>query len=936
MRKTYKCSLLALSVLASFTSCSESESLQQANLSDDKITFQPSLDNSWKPLSPSSSSRAAKDAANEEGPIVVPTSYGKPLYLHSLEQDGIYIWSKDGKRITRSGALLADGEQERAMQTRGAKKDNINDYGSFGVTAIYKEGNTNVSLFQKDGNPEIAVATPSNNFWVIQDSRWPNTGEVSFHAFAPYNANVNSPLEYTQDIANGKTQITYTASNTDVASQPDLIVATNKGSKSKKALGLNFYHALTAVTFAVDKTVAEVLGKGKQLMKVELRGIRNKGICNLSLSGTANVPSAQWSLENDRVTYSFDFTDQNIILGQQDYALTLGDKTLMMIPQRLDNAAEVCFTVKDDVETKEYTMSLSGNTWVAGTSVIYKLSSHQINTLGNGVINYDNSWNRFDKWAYIVDNGGYYTNYPKSTFQKYDEVGLYIVNKSNELVAENIHLIRSDVEWRRSENTEKFPFSPDNCRYFFYYPYKKDKQKVNVNAETAEEFFKDKIDNLDITVDQSNWSKSEMADLQVGKLEILPTGYSNVTMKHQVGLVVLHMPSSQFGTMRFRNDSWKYYYGENRARPKAIDDYDIIGGVGGNANAHYYPSRNFEGNKAYVNTRVDYASYMGWYRCAFIVPFGHTVKFKAYDQPEDYRSSNYWGYLQDISATPTRDNPIVKKDIECDVPCEKIVREYNYKGSVETFTASADETYTLKCWGAQGSNFDNGKVSFEGGKGGYATGEYKMNKGTNIYICVGGYGNGYNNRIPGFGNPGPAGGGATSITTTNKGELSNFNLFRDDVLLVAGGGGAQDAGESSPRPKAGAGGGFNGGGGSGSGCHGGGASQHATGSNGYRNTSYMPHDHKAGFGYGGVVSTNEDGWEDYGAQGGGGYFGGGGTQKAGPAGGGSGYFKSDALTNAETIAGSLYFPGEFGSTENGHSGHGLVQIAFPMPKMYKP
>ncbi|RHC72300.1 hypothetical protein DW830_14465 [Prevotella sp. AM34-19LB] len=72
-----------------------------------------------------------------------------------------------------------------------------------------------------------------------------------------------------------------------------------------------------------------------------------------------------------------------------------------------------------------------------------------------------------------------------------------------------------------------------------------------------------------------------------------------------------------------------------------------------------------------------------------------------------------------------------------------------------------------------------------------------MNKGTNIYICVGGHGNGYNNRIPGIGNPGPAGGGATSITTTNKGELSNFNGFRSEVLLVAGGGGAQDAGEGT-------------------------------------------------------------------------------------------------------------------------------------------
>ncbi|RHC72301.1 hypothetical protein DW830_14470 [Prevotella sp. AM34-19LB] len=98
----------------------------------------------------------------------------------------------------------------------------------------------------------------------------------------------------------------------------------------------------------------------------------------------------------------------------------------------------------------------------------------------------------------------------------------------------------------------------------------------------------------------------------------------------------------------------------------------------------------------------------------------------------------------------------------------------------------------------------------------------------------------------------------------------------------------------------------------------------------------MPNDHKAGFGYGGVVSTNEDGWEDYGAQGGGGYFGGGGTQKAGPAGGGSGYFKSDALTNAETIAGNTDFPAPTVTTETGHTGNGKVQIILPMPKKNKP
>ena len=269
----------------------------------------------------------------------MPTSYGKPLYLHSLEQNGIYIWSEDGKRITRSGAPLEDGEQEGAAQTRGALKNNILDYGSFGVTAIYKEENQNKSLFLQDGDPRIAVATPfiHNKFWEIEDALWPKEGEVSFHAFAPYTTDANSPLTFTQDIAAGKTQISYTASNTDIANQPDLIVATNKGSKSKEALGLNFYHALTAVTFSVDKNLPAVVGSGKQLTKIELQGICNKGTCDLSLSGTANVPNAVWTLDkNNKVTYTFDVTDKNIIVGKQDYALTLGDQTLMMIPQTLE------------------------------------------------------------------------------------------------------------------------------------------------------------------------------------------------------------------------------------------------------------------------------------------------------------------------------------------------------------------------------------------------------------------------------------------------------------------------------------------------------------------------------------------------------------------------------------------------------------------------
>ena len=897
MNKTYKCSLLALSVLASFTSCLESESLQQANLSNDKITFQPSLDNSWKPLSPSSSSRAAKDVANEEGAIVVPTSYGKPLYLLPLEQDGIYIWSKDGKRITRSGALLEDGEQEGAAQTRGTTKNDILDYGSFGVTAIYKEGNQNASLFKnKDGDPRIAVATPfiHNKFWEIEDALWPKEGEVSFHAFAPYNANIDSPLGFTQDIINGTTKIKYTASNTDVANQPDLIVATNKGQKSKEALGLNFYHALTAVTFAVDKNLAQVIGSGKQLTKVELRGIPNKGTCALSLSRTANVPNAVWTLENDKVTYSFDLTKENIIVGKEDYALTLGDQTLMMIPQTLPDGAEVCFTLKHHGETKDYTISLKGKQWTAGKSVIYKLSSQQISSFGLGVIKYDNSWNEYDK-----KGGSYYTNFPKSAFTHYDEVGLYIVNNSNELIAENLLIIRQDVNWRIYEANVKFPYSPGNCKYFFYYPYRKDKQNVDLTANTAEEFFKNTIDNLDITVDQSNWYKgSRMADLQVGKLELLPNGSLNVTMKHQVGLAVLHMPSSQNGTADFKNQSYRFYYGDKNYpnRPVAGQDFTWGYAIRGNYD-QYFPSQKFEGYKPYINSKVIVDDWNGYYRCPFVVPFGKTLKFQADADPAETLIENDWGYVQDISATPDRNNPIVVKNIKLDMPFKRIQVQYDgHPAKLQEFDIPEATEYTLYTWGARGQTINGGQADAPG----YATGKWTATANNKkLYICCGNR-QGYNNgRSKGLNlDAGLWGGGGTHIATSKigTGETYEYVNNRGQLLIVAAGSGAS----GGQGKKSGAGGGKTGA--KGDGMSGwvavsGGGTQDGPGYNAaleYNNTI------SGGFGFGGYLITNNQ----IGTQGGGGYFGGGGSSIAYAGGGGSSYVDNPQLKEGSTTPGA--------------------------------
>ena len=557
MRKTYKCSLLALSVLASFTSCSESESLQQANLSKDKITFHATLDNTWKPLSPASSSRAAIAAATEKGPIVVPTPFGKPLYLHPVVQDGIHIWSKEGKPITRSGAPLEDVEHERVALTRGSMKDNIGAYGSFGVTAIYKEGENNVLLLD---NAEAEKT--DGEFWGFKNNsnaRWPIGSTVSFHAYAPHSSADKSMLTYGVDKDNVQTKITYTASTKadDIINQPDLIVATNTGSRQPSdaddAVQLDFYHALTAVSFAIDKDLADVVGKGGKMTRVTLKGIPNKGNCNLSVSATANGPTAAWTMENGTGEYTFDLSNANIVVGEKDQALTSDKQTLMMIPQTLPEGAELCFNLDMNGVTQEWIVPLKGQVWEAGKSIIYKLSSNSINMLDDTKIVYPDTWTA--------------SSFPKKSFGENDVVGLYVVNKFNQIVAENVQLTKTKGEnntfaWKTKDN-KNFSFSTDN-KYFAYYPYKSDAQKVDPSALDASTFFASKISSLSPASDQSTQNTLLAQDFQVAK-GVVASDASTLTflMEHAMGLAEITLGAKTFDA-NYRLSNYNDYTWKNK------------------------------------------------------------------------------------------------------------------------------------------------------------------------------------------------------------------------------------------------------------------------------------------------------------------------------------------------------------------------------------
>ena len=252
------------------------------------------------------------------------------------------------------------------------------------------------------------------------------------------------------------------------------------------------------------------------------------------------------------------------------------------------------------------------------------------------------------------------------------------------------------------------------------------------------------------------------------------------------------------------------------------------------------------------------------------------------------------------------------------------VFNFDYTGGEQTFTAPVSGTYRLETWGAQGgdtySNAYDVATSRVGGSGGYSEGYINLTDNSKLYIYVGQggistmvdstklsencfapqtYNGGGSAFIKNCIDSAGTGGGATHIAT-KSGLLSSLENFKDNILIVSGGGGGSYAFDSFAA-NGGSGGGFKGNlpsdlqhdglcgwnrtltfgtkstqfsGGTTSGCEVNGQTQ-------------------ATFGLGEPTI----GPDNYGSGGGGGYYGGGAGRTAYGSGGGSGYIGNSLLTN---------------------------------------
>ena len=127
------------------------------------------------------------------------------------------------------------------------------------------------------------------------------------------------------------------------------------------------------------------------------------------------------------------------------------------------------------------------------------------------------------------------------------------------------------------------------------------------------------------------------------------------------------------------------------------------------------------------------------------------------------------------------------------------VFDFDYTGGEQTFTAPFSGTYRLETWGAQGGSYEN----VTGGYGGFSAGNITLSTNDKLYINIGGTTNDYNGGYNGGGNGSNeavsndyieminkylGGGGATHIAIIS-GLLEKLEKYKDDILIVSGGGG---------------------------------------------------------------------------------------------------------------------------------------------------
>lgn len=251
---------------------------------------------------------------------------------------------------------------------------------------------------ESDGDGGWALTSPK---------RWITGATLAFWSVAPY-----STTDYSSASKDGFS-LSWTLpspdGSTDAVSQKDLVIscASMKYTSGSATLELDFYHALSAITFDVSGVSDSVT-----ITKITLCNIVSSGACAVSKS--SGRPQFSWTPGSVKKTYGQSYSAADF--NTSDILKSTSAKHFMMIPQTLgsDASITVSFTRKGCPGTT-YSLSakINGHTWEAGKIHTYKLTNADID-LGVSVTDSVSGANRNTKSNLAMTNTARHDCYMRS------------------------------------------------------------------------------------------------------------------------------------------------------------------------------------------------------------------------------------------------------------------------------------------------------------------------------------------------------------------------------------------------------------------------------------------------------------------------------------------------------------------------------------------
>ena len=307
---------------------------------------------------------------------------------------------------------------------------------------------------------------------------------------------------------------------------------------------LTFLHIIPSLFSAPDDlSVSDDMEKGK-INSITIEGVKGEGDYNLS--------TKEWSVSSSSASYNVPISASGLNVGTGTVNLA-PNATLMMIPQTLGDDAKVTINITPTGKSAvDLTFDLKGTQWVAGNHVTYLLSTTKIIKLNMGSVNYP-------KWQ-TAEGSPFTPEKLKSSYASGDAIGMYVVDKYNKVIEENLKLTYNGSQWTVAG--KEFKGSPQ-YNYFVYYPYQSvlpgapAKNASNIDVTSAEKFFADAITewgkkfdtSSGKTIDQSDIAKMNSFDLQIGKADGLGESGTTInfsSMTHAMGLAEIVLGKTRF------------------------------------------------------------------------------------------------------------------------------------------------------------------------------------------------------------------------------------------------------------------------------------------------------------------------------------------------------------------------------------------------------